>query len=217
MKKNMFIYKDGKYVAPTNEEAMQEIITADKDILKQLKVELDEDNNETHITFPPNVLPLRYYNDQIADNYYFNYKDKYVLNENNDVVGYIDEDNATSTYTIALNGELVVSEETDDVDYAFQQFAYSTLNTYNLYFPAGTKLYKHVINIGGEDFTCICPEPKSFATYPSVIKPYYVGYSNSYFGIAFLDYDTDEYTLYSGDSSRIAGPVQSITDTVTEL
>ncbi len=76
--------------------------------------------------------------------------------------------------------------------------------------------YLHDITIDGETFQVVCPVSRSFDEYPDRIQCYYVGYSSSLGGIAYLYYSGGTYYLNKADGAIYAS-ANSITDTVTAV
>lgn len=130
-------------VASVAEAVAQSAIQADKDVLSQLVYSLDEDDN-TIITFPKYVLPLRFYVEDLDLDLYFDYSRDLILNPNGEAIGEVGQ--ADGIVTLRFDGFTVEKATDDDLTYIFSTID-TYLNTFDLYKPAGTALYQHHISI----------------------------------------------------------------------
>lgn len=119
-----------------NENQVKGLIQADKDILSQIVYDTDSDT----ILFPKGVLPLRIYDEDDGMDYFFDYKNEILIDENGQVV----EDvtiSVTDDNKILIDGVIYAIS---DIDFISFDVAHGGLNTYYLY-----KLVSEGANFGG--------------------------------------------------------------------
>lgn len=150
VKKKMFIYKNGRYVVPETpdlENIIGEAIQDDKDIINQIVVEYDEDNNETVVIFPYNILPLQVsLQNESIEKYYFDYNGEVVIDENTTSVAGI---NVEEQIYIVFTGEILKEKIIGFVYCFYNNYFDMFFNSYYLFHPVtsgGPTLYKHVLS-----------------------------------------------------------------------
>ena len=208
------------------DDNVQRIIQADKDILSQCVV--DEENS--HLIFPKNVLPLMYYNDDGDYTIYFDYKTSTLRDSNGDIISEFDIDYIKKQVIIFFGD--VFSASADGLTYInFNNYS-GSLNAYALYNPVtsgGTKLYIHqitFIDINEDTYTFSIISTKStsytqadltngLSTSIDVININYLEY-NRLISIFDLSDGTLNYSDADGNGVAI-NDITSFEDSVTEL
>ena len=148
---SMWIMADGSYWKPqydaTNGMRLYKL-RSDKEVLSQIECVYDEDNNQTIITFPENVLPLRFYiylEGTVDDTWFFDYNNRFVYSGNDsDYSTFITIDIQDKRVIIAADGEYGIDASESDLTFIYFNNEENNLNTFKMYYP---NPYNHSISI----------------------------------------------------------------------
>lgn len=170
---------DAKITALANQA-----IQADKDIISQIKVEYDEIDDETTVTFPKGVIPITAYFNDFSGLVYFDYDNLELLNSNGEVLAYFLSSSSTNKLVkVVVSGNFNVTEN-DELYYIYHSGNLDiedSCNWYKILNPSGgTKLYKHTLSfniaiesgIGVVDFIVISNNPTQIANGVNMMTMY---------------------------------------------